>query len=113
MSLDDLLKSLQQEYLSELPDRINGIKSHLESKDATSLVEDFHKLKGTGKTYGIPEISELGEKMEHLLLSSPDKGLMQVSHAIDLLVEIHHTRTAGDSFEISLDSRFQDLKKVA
>ncbi len=113
MSLNDLLLKLQQEYLSELPFKIDGIKIHHQNGAIDALIEDFHKLKGTGKTYGIPEISELGEKMEGLLLSCPAIGFSQVPAAIELLVDIHHTRTSGDSYEIDLDPRFQDLKKSA
>ena len=106
MSLNELLQSLQEEYLDELPSRIDGIKIHFINKDIQALTEDFHKLKGTGRTYGIPEISDLGERMEQLLLSCPAVGFSQVNQALDLLAEIHHTRTSGAPFEIALDARF-------
>jgi|FLYM01.1.fsa_nt_gi HPt (histidine-containing phosphotransfer) domain-containing protein len=94
MTLDELLKNLQIEYLSELPSRIEVIKSHVESKDVRALVEDFHKLKGTGKTYGIPEISVIGEKMEMLLIKSPEVGLVCVNEALKDLIEIQQSHAA-------------------
>lgn len=112
MSLNELLKSLQKEYLSELPSRIEDIKVHLEHKDIPALTEDFHKLKGTGKTYGIPEISDLGEQVEQLLLSCPAVGFSRVPHAIEILTEIHRLRASGSVFEITADSRFQQMKKA-
>lgn len=112
MSLNDLLKSLQKEYLSELPPRIEGIREHLENKDIPSLVEDFHKLKGTGKTYGIPEISDLGEQMEQLLITCPAIGFSRVPHALEMLTEIHRLRVSGSVFEIGADMRFQQMKKA-
>ena len=89
MSLNELLKSLQCEYLADLPERIETIHAHFESQNISALVEDFHKLKGTGKTYGFPKISELGERMEALLVSAPPKGLNAVPEALAELVHIH------------------------
>lgn len=112
-SLNDLLKTLQAEYLSELPGRIEGIEAHVGRRDIPALIEDFHKLKGTGKTYGIPEISTLGEKMEQLFISCPAQGFSRVAHAVELLRSIHTARTGGAEFAIDQDVRFQEMKKGA
>lgn len=112
-SLNDLLKTLQVEYLAELPGRIEGIEAHVSRKDIPALIEDFHKLKGTGKTYGIPEISALGEKMEQLFISCPAQGFSRVGHAVSLLRSIHGARTGGTEFAIDKDIRFQEMKKSA
>lgn len=109
MNLNDLLKSLQKEYLNDLPARIEGMKGHLIQMDARALMEDFHKLKGTGQTYGIPEISELGLKMEVLLNKFPEEGLKHAPAALDVLTEIHQARIKGEIFNLSQDQRFQSI----
>jgi len=113
MSLDELLKTLQKEYLSELPERIATIQSHVESKNIESLKEDFHKLKGTGKTYGLPEISELGEKMEALFIDCPARGFSKSSEALKILARIHSTRVSGKEYVMAEDTDFSEIKKAS
>ncbi|HAG91548.1 MAG TPA: hypothetical protein DCL41_06735 [Bdellovibrionales bacterium] len=113
MSLDDLLKQLQKEYLEEIPSRIEGIQSHVDAKNMDALKEDFHKMKGTGKTYGIPEITELGEKMESLFLACPAQGLSRVNEALAILSRIHDSRTQGQAYMIHEDSRFMEIQKAS
>lgn len=66
MSLDELLKQLKNEYVESLPERLDGIEklSQTEPLPWKELETEFHKLKGTGKTYGFPEVSELSALLE-------------------------------------------------
>lgn len=112
MSLGELLKTLQKEYLSELPERISVIDQHIKDQDIEALKEDFHKLKGTGKTYGIPEISELGEKMEGLFLDCPAKGFSKSSVALDILSRIHSSRVDGKEHFLRDELGFSEIKKA-
>jgi len=96
MSLDELLKNLQKEYLAELPARIETMHAHLENKDVTALIEDFHKLKGTGKTYGVAAISDVGARLEKILLEKGAKALDHVPEALAELVHIHSEHSQED-----------------
>ena len=68
MNFDELLKSLQTDYVAALPNKIAIIKSQIKSGDIKALRESFHKFKGTGRTYGLPEVSELAELVERLCI---------------------------------------------
>jgi HPt (histidine-containing phosphotransfer) domain-containing protein len=76
-SFQNLLGELKKDYLRSLPQRMDKIRTHLDSMDWTALEEEFHKLKGSGKTYGCPWISETFSYLEVL-------ASHQVSSSLDL-----------------------------
>lgn len=76
MKFSDLLKELKSDYLNILPERIANIEKLLMEKNWQQLHVEFHKLKGTGKTYGFPEVSEICEKMEKATLHPADYHLV-------------------------------------
>ena len=94
-NLDDLLKELRAEYVASLPQKIISIGQHLSQQDWVTLRDDFHKLKGTGKTYGIPIITELGEVVEKICMTKTQTAPAAIPLAIDLLAKIyqHHKAT--------------------
>lgn len=112
MNFDALMNQLQSEYVLELPDKIQSIAVHLASRELANVREDFHKLKGTGKTYGIPEISELAEVIERICMDKPQHVPQAVPEALTLLTLIHSSRTAAQAFDISRDQRFSKLKRL-
>jgi len=67
MSYEDLMKELQSSYLLQLPDRIEEIKIFIKNENKQALLEEFHKLKGTGATYGFPEITQVAKEAEAYL----------------------------------------------
>lgn len=113
MSFEDLMNQLRKEYVLELPAKIDHIQTNLNAKDHLVVREDFHKLKGTGKTYGIPEISELAEVVERICIQKPDVIPQAVPEALTLLKDIHRRRTAAEAFDIGIDERFSMLKRMA
>ena len=112
MTFDALMEDLKREYVSELPMKIEHIRSNLDAKDHGVVREDFHKLKGTGKTYGIPEISQLAELVELICIRRPESVTMAVPEALTLLRDIHERRTAAEAFDITDDQRFSMLKRM-
>jgi HPt (histidine-containing phosphotransfer) domain-containing protein len=113
MSLEKLIEKLKKEYINNLPQRVSEIESHLASKDMEALKNDFHKLKGNGKTYGCPEITELATVVEKICSSPKLELAASVGPAIILLREIHHQRLQNKEFLINRDARFTDLKRIA
>ncbi|MBK8204349.1 MAG: Hpt domain-containing protein [Bdellovibrionales bacterium] len=110
---DDLMKNLRVEYLESLPSKLNELETSLRSRNLESLREDFHKLKGTGKTYGFPEISELGEMIERLLIEQPQNFDQIVPEAIEILKDIHKERLASRSFDLRSDGRFNEIRALS
>lgn len=64
MKFSELLAELKADYLSILPERIANLEKLLKEKNWKQMHIEFHKLKGTGKTYGFPEVSTICEKLE-------------------------------------------------
>ena len=104
---------LRQEYISELPMKIEEIRAHLDANDLLTLQDDFHKLKGTGKTYGIPEISDLGEVTETICQENPESALEAVLKALEILDRIYQERSNSKAYPIGKDDGFVHLKSLA
>ena len=113
MSLDDLLNDLRKTYLAALPDRIALIESLLEKHQYPLVETEFHKLKGTGKTYGLPEISQVGEVTERLCENGTTTADESVPTALKLLKKIFAARTAGQPVSLENDPDFLYLTELA
>ena len=73
---DDAYRELQQEYLDQLPKLFAELRSDIESfrkgeKVLPALRTGFHRLAGSGGSYGFPEISEIARAAERLVMSDP------------------------------------------
>ncbi|MCB0366401.1 MAG: Hpt domain-containing protein [Bdellovibrionaceae bacterium] len=112
MNFDDMMKELRTEYLDSLPAKLRDLEKSLSQEDVDCLREDFHKLKGTGKTYGFPEISELGEVVERLLIQKPHSYAEVIPNAIGILRDIHRERSASRDFDLSEDGRFRSIRSL-
>lgn len=112
MSMDELLKNLQREYVQSLPEKISDIRKQIKSGSAENLISAFHKLKGTGKTYGIPEISELAATVEHICHDKPAKAGPAATEALSILQDIHSARKADTEFSLSADPRFKKIRSL-
>ena len=74
MSFNYMLEKLKLNYLKDLNVKVNkltGFIGHIESK-SEEIQTFYHQLKGSGATYGVPEISEIGKKFED---KTKDKSL--------------------------------------
>lgn len=75
--LEKTLQGLRAEYLSEAPERIAELRRDLgalragEPDAAGSLKSRFHRLAGSGGSYGFPEISTISRGMEQFLAAHP------------------------------------------
>lgn len=112
MSLDELLKNLQRDYLQSLPEKISDIRKHIADGSVETLVSAFHKLKGTGKTYGIPEISELAAAVEGICQEKPKQAAPAASAAVLILQDIHSARNANTQFRLDNDPRFMQIRRL-
>lgn len=111
MSIDSLMEELKKEYIDSFPEKISELDTLLKKKDFTGLQNSFHKLKGSGKTYGIPEISILGEYFEKLILKNPSESLNLIPFGIQIFEKIFSFRSKNIEYEILKDSIYQDLPK--
>ncbi len=94
-TLEAVLQTLRREYLADAPARITELQKDLrafragEAGAAESLAGRFHRLAGSGGSYGFPEVSAIARGMERLLRgkdeSPPDADL--VAGAIEELTQ--------------------------
>ena len=112
MSFEDMMKELQKEYIANLPNKITAIQSHFDNMNVSALEDEFHKIKGTGKTYGVPELSVLAKVLEDACKKNHNiKELLPPT--IKILKKIEDSRKNGSEFKIESDSLFQDVTKLA
>lgn len=115
MSLQDLLKELQKEYLGSFPEKIANLEALLKSGQLDDLTTEYHKLKGTGRTYGLPEVTQLGELLEsiaeHDAVEDPagraNRLQVAVPVSLRILERIRLSRTTtGEEYALDTDPDF-------
>lgn len=110
MNFNEMLEQMRREYVAELPQKMEHIRKNFAAGDYAQLLEDFHKLKGTGTTYGLPEITELGALVEEICEDIPANGPQALPLALELLQAIFEQRSNAKAFDILSDPRFSKLK---
>lgn len=112
MSFSELLSTLRAEYLQSLPTKIADIRMQISTDDRVALRTSFHKLKGTGRTYGIPEVSELAEVIEKVVLHQPDSALNAAEQGALLLEDIASAYVSAMEFNLKSDPRFRHIQRL-
>lgn len=81
-SPEDAYRELQREYLEEVPKAFAELRALIESLRngdpvLPALKIGFHRLAGSGGSYGFPEISQIARAAEQLASSesSPDQAV--------------------------------------
>lgn len=98
--LSRVLSDLKKEYLEALPGKIQKIRSLTQKENWPLIYEEYHKLKGTGKTYGFPEISILCEQLEKLAQKKETQKPALFLEAVDLLEELRLSFENNRSFDL-------------
>lgn len=112
MSFEELLKNLQKDYIASLPNKISDIRGQIRKNSPVDLRESFHKLKGTGRTYGLPEISELAEAVEYVCANKPNDAVKAAQQAASILEDILVARKAQNQYTLATDPRFQKINQM-
>lgn len=106
-----MMATLQADYIVSLPEKIGLLKTYKANKNWVEAKSIFHKIKGTGSTYGIPELSQLGEVMEKLCQLGGPRLEARIQTGIELMIQIHLTRSADIKHAYPLENLapFKDL----
>ncbi len=110
MSFEEMLKKLKTEYITNLPSKAEELQFLVDNKDFEELENFFHKLKGSGKSYGVSEVTTYGEYFENLLKSNKALTDAQMTGALTLLEKIVESRQQDSEFDILSSEEFQTLK---
>lgn len=101
--LSELLAELKADYRKSFPAKILVLQNAFDRRDVHSLTEEFHKLKGTGKTYGYPEVSLLCEALETACRSgAPD--FSQVEKVFSVFARMLEAWKDGKNFDLRGDT---------
>jgi diguanylate cyclase (GGDEF)-like protein len=99
---DDALVKLQREYLAEFPDRLEELRADiaafraLRPEAAASLKMRFHRLAGSGGSYGFPQISVVAREMEQWMATKPVPGeAPRLDAAVDRLAGLFRQAQAA------------------
>lgn len=63
-TLNAMLSQLRRSYTESLPVKLDAMKQAAEKLDFAELARLGHQLKGSGRSYGLAEVSELGARIE-------------------------------------------------
>lgn len=107
-----MMAELREEYLASFDEKFNLMKGFLEGQDWYSLELEMHKLKGTGSTYGVPEVTELCQHMETLCRKQGSLPEEVLNKTIEVLKDIRRKYTENKDFDLASDPRFAELKKL-
>lgn len=61
---DPEMRDIVEEFVDELPDRLQSLQAAFEATDLEQLAVLAHQLKGAGGSYGYPQLTELCAPME-------------------------------------------------
>lgn len=106
---DPDMSDLVQEFVAELPARIDSVVNAFKSRETKDLLRISHQLKGAGGGYGFPSITDAAAKVEHLLKTSEssDEAMIKrveadVRELVDLCVRAaasgRHAKVARPNF---------------
>jgi HPt (histidine-containing phosphotransfer) domain-containing protein len=109
VSIHALLAELQKNYLAALPEKVTLIEDLWKDGKLDLLRTEYHKLKGTGRTYGLPEITQIGAALERLCESAKAELVRAVPMSTKLLRRIGDQRTKGETPVLDHDPDFQAI----
>ena len=107
-----MMEELRGEYLASFDEKFNLMRGYFEGQDWYSLELEFHKLKGTGSTYGVPEVTTLCQYMEDACRKLKEIPEDSLNKSISLLQDIRSHYEAKKGFDLDGDPRFQSLKNL-
>jgi HPt (histidine-containing phosphotransfer) domain-containing protein len=106
-SLKDVLKELQKNYLASMPEKISNLELLWSKRELDLLKTDYHKLKGTGRTYGFPEITALGAALERLCEIDQASLERAVPLSVNLMKRIRDLRAQDLALDLDKEPDFQ------
>ena len=100
--LSDILAELKSEYRQNFPKKVGQLRELTTQQNWLQLTQEFHKLKGTGRTYGFPEVSLLCEALEvYCLQGSVDAT--QIEKIFPVFARMQQAWEDGEPFNLQQD----------
>jgi HPt (histidine-containing phosphotransfer) domain-containing protein len=83
---------LAVQYLRDLPQQLDKIKTTIETEDYSSIKEQAHRIKGTSGTYRLGAISKTAALLERLADSQNTDAIITIADKAMRLVELETKR---------------------
>ncbi len=112
MNLQQLLDELKAEYLAKLPEKVSEIEAALEVQNYGAIEDIFHKLKGSGKTYGVAELTDLGRVIETVCQRHPEERPWVAAKAGLMIAKIRAAHLEGGTYPLSEDADFKLIQNL-
>jgi HPt (histidine-containing phosphotransfer) domain-containing protein len=106
--LSDVLAELKGEYVQRFPAKMIKLRGLFDQQNWTDLTQEFHKLKGTGRTYGFPEVSVVCEALENIC-AQPQVPASLVEKCFPLFQKMQQAWAEGHLYELSGDENAQAI----
>ena len=89
---EEILVQLAAQYLHDLPQQLDRIKTTVEVKDYTAIKKQAHRIKGTSGTYRLDAISRSVAQLERLADSQNPDAIVTTIDKVMRLVELESKR---------------------
>ncbi len=109
--LNDLFIELKQEYLDSFDEKIASIMTFWFRRDLKNLKNEFHKIKGTGTTYGVHEATAIAEILEDLCDENSPKLGLSIMIFVEMLRHIRHQHENKSTLDLESQKCFNALQR--
>jgi chemotaxis protein histidine kinase CheA len=109
--LNDLFIELKQEYLQSFDEKIESIMTFWFRRDMKNLKNEFHKIRGTGTTYGVHEATAIAEILEDLCDDNSPKLGLSIMIFVEMLQHIRFQHEQKSTLELDSQKCFIALKR--
>lgn len=104
------LEELRNKYIKSFPEKISQIRKYIATKDLPPIQVEFHKLKGSGKTYGISDISDIAVLIEQHCKNNHPQTFENAEKACLLLEKIKNALENNLTFNALSDPLFKEIQ---
>jgi HPt (histidine-containing phosphotransfer) domain-containing protein len=106
----EAFEALRKKYLNSLPDKIANIRTIIAANDANQIQQEFHKIKGSGKTYGYDDVSTIAFFIDkHGKAKNPNLSIL-ADKASQLLQKVYDNIIAGQAYDLQNDPLFKEIQ---
>jgi HPt (histidine-containing phosphotransfer) domain-containing protein len=107
----EVLAELRAEYLNSCPEILSEIKNAAAKSDWPSVEHHFHRFAGSGKTFGLPEVTDVARAIEYYIQKNSTPSPKVMDEAIRLFESIVLGYAAGKAPDAGTLAPI--LKKIA
>ncbi len=109
----EVMKELRQEYLEGFEEKFKFWNQCFEDENWDQLELEFHKMKGTGSTYGVPEVSLLCQHLERICRQTKPLPRPLLDSAIRMLSAIKEKYLHDREYSLGEDPDFEKIQNLS